>query len=94
MPTQETRHQLRCSFDKAFLKTLADENEITFIESTGKTFGIEVCMKRLYDYRKDRLERDRKVLFPSSTPRPQEKPNIVVSPSTYSAGDVLGEGSG
>jgi hypothetical protein len=64
MPTQETRHQIRSVFDKAFLKMLNDEHEIVFSEATGKVFGLESCLKRLYAFRKERLEHDRKVLFP------------------------------
>jgi hypothetical protein len=64
MAVRETRHQIRSVFDESFLQQLANEHEIVFSESTGKVHGLEACLKRLYTFRKERLEHDRKVLFP------------------------------
>jgi len=64
MAVRPEQHQIRSVFDRAFLKTLNDEHEIVFSESTGKVHGLEACVKRLYNFRRDRLEHDRKVLFP------------------------------
>jgi hypothetical protein len=58
MSTQETRHQVRTMLDESFLKVLESEHEIT-IGTNGRIHGLQECLKRLYAFRRDRLERDR-----------------------------------
>lgn len=58
MSTLETRHQVRTTFDASFLELLNNEHEIIF-EPSGRVYGLEACLQRLYAFRRDRLERDR-----------------------------------